>query len=624
MDFGFPAAVDNGQLDPSTQAILANLSAPQPAQPAQDAAPPQAQPAPQGQSDNWNPNPVLAALRWLSTGGPPQDAMQAERLHHYQAQYQAQAMSQLPQLMATLPPQARAAIAMGGPGVWNELSKNMAPQTRSAGQTTDYWGGAGTPGGRTAGTDTYATDDKSGLPTQYGPGIGGFRTLGPSLGGDYTAANGVISSGRTGQVAGAYSTPQTIPAGSNGVPFTPTVSGPGAPPAADAGPMAPPQTSAANAPRGIRNNNFGNIKALPGGQAWQGQVGVDDQGHAIFDTPENGVLAAKKNLTSYATRDGINTVSGLVGRWAGGATPQSQQNYAAYLSGSLHVAPDQKIDLTDPKVQQPLLRGIFAFENGPEAMSAWRGPAKGQGVQAQSSGQGQPPAQPGGGYGAAYAQGKSYEVLPPTDPLYQRYAPGTVLKKAPNGEVSADTSNAFGPDQLISLRGKLNDEEPVKNWRIANTAYGAMTNAAAQHNGGIRAYALRDTFARLINPGAVARVGTIEAIKQSQGVPANIQAYLMNLKGDGDVPPQIAQQILDISRGFLSSHYAEARAMNDNYAQFAGRHKVNPADITVQMGAEPQRMILGPVPPPQQRVPAIYSTPKGPLQWTGSGWRKTN
>lgn len=146
----------------------------------------------------------------------------------------------------------------------------------------------------------------------------------------------------------------------------------------------------------------------------------------------------------------------------------------------------------------------------------------------------------------------------------------------------------YGPAELLKMRDNLLGSEPVKLYQQAADAYGSMVAAAKQNPGGMRAYALRDTFARAINPGAVARVGTIQAIKESQGLPAEIKGFFMNLQGDGNVPPEIAQQILDVTHGFVASHYNGAKQLVDSNVDYAKRHQIDPADVTVPLGDAPQ------------------------------------
>lgn len=118
--------------------------------------------------------------------------------------------------------------------------------------------------------------------------------------------------------------------------------------------------------RGLRNHNPGNVKALGGGRTWAGQVGVDDQGFAVFGSRADGIAAARTNLKSYAAR-GIDSVGEIINRWA----PPGENDTGAYIaavSRRLGVAPDQKLDLTDDRTMAVLLDAIFQHENGP----AWR------------------------------------------------------------------------------------------------------------------------------------------------------------------------------------------------------------------------------------------------------------
>lgn len=182
----------------------------------------------------------------------------------------------------------------------------------------------------------------------------------------------------------------------------------------------------------------------------------------------------------------------------------------------------------------------------------------------------------------------------PTQQAQTFRIPGTngLFVMGPNGQPTKVGEDQYGPEQLLKMRDQVIASEPVKLYQQAQDAYGSMINAANQGPGGMRAYALRDTFARAINPGAVARVGTIQAIKEAQGVPDAIKGFFSNLQGDGDVDPRIAQQILDVTQGFVASHYAGAKALNDSNAEYAKRHGFDPADITAPLGDAPQRFVI--------------------------------
>jgi hypothetical protein len=111
----------------------------------------------------------------------------------------------------------------------------------------------------------------------------------------------------------------------------------------------------APASRGARNNNPLNLTSPPKGM-WQGQVGRDGD-FATFVSPEAGMAAADRNLVSYAQLHGINTLSGIITRWA----PPNQNPTAAYIKGvsqDLGVDPAAPLNLTDPKVRARILTSM--------------------------------------------------------------------------------------------------------------------------------------------------------------------------------------------------------------------------------------------------------------------------
>ncbi|HFL1447910.1 TPA: hypothetical protein ACG1QI_004311 [Enterobacter kobei] len=118
--------------------------------------------------------------------------------------------------------------------------------------------------------------------------------------------------------------------------------------------------------RGIRNNNPGNLeysKTNP----WVGQTG-DDGRFAKFETPEHGIRALGRNLLSYQ-RQGIDTVSDIINRWA---PPSDNNNTDAYIQAvcaQLGVAPDQQLDASNPDTLKALCAAIIQHENGSQPYS---------------------------------------------------------------------------------------------------------------------------------------------------------------------------------------------------------------------------------------------------------------
>ena len=125
--------------------------------------------------------------------------------------------------------------------------------------------------------------------------------------------------------------------------------------------LAPGEQVVADGPRGIRNNNPGNISKTS--EAWGGEVQGKDERYKSFATPEDGIAAIGKNLMAYQNKHGINTVSGIISRWA----PANENDTAGYIkqvAQSLGVQPDQQVNVSDPAVMTGLTKAIIQRENG--------------------------------------------------------------------------------------------------------------------------------------------------------------------------------------------------------------------------------------------------------------------
>lgn len=114
-------------------------------------------------------------------------------------------------------------------------------------------------------------------------------------------------------------------------------------------------------PRGIRNNNPGNIRH---GDKWQGMRAIqEDHSFVQFETAEYGIRALVKVLLAYQSKHGLRTIAEIIARWA----PPSENDTAAYVAAvarTLRVAADEPVVLTDRAVMLPLVRAIIAHENG--------------------------------------------------------------------------------------------------------------------------------------------------------------------------------------------------------------------------------------------------------------------
>lgn len=118
-------------------------------------------------------------------------------------------------------------------------------------------------------------------------------------------------------------------------------------------------------PRGIRNNNPGNIRH---GAKWQGLAEVQkDKDFCTFKSPEYGIRALARVLKTYKSRYGLNTVEGIINRYA----PQNENDTSAYIkhiAKELDISPSDEIELTDDELIV-LIKAIIKHENGTQPYS---------------------------------------------------------------------------------------------------------------------------------------------------------------------------------------------------------------------------------------------------------------
>jgi|SRR5580692_4234077 hypothetical protein len=115
-------------------------------------------------------------------------------------------------------------------------------------------------------------------------------------------------------------------------------------------------------PRGIRQNNPGNIRLNPNIH-WQGEVPTTDPDFCAFDTDVDGIRALAKILYNYQTEHGLNTVQEMIDRWA----PPVENDTGAYVNAvaeAMQVQPTDTIDVTDADTLDAMVTAIITHENG--------------------------------------------------------------------------------------------------------------------------------------------------------------------------------------------------------------------------------------------------------------------
>lgn len=120
--------------------------------------------------------------------------------------------------------------------------------------------------------------------------------------------------------------------------------------------------------RAVRNNNPGNIN---GGDHWQGllpraqmtpEQAAEDR-FAVFGAPRWGFRALAVIILNYMRVHHLNTVRGIITRWA----PPGENDtdaYVAAVSKAVAVGPDTPLDFTKPDLLAAVCKAIATHECG--------------------------------------------------------------------------------------------------------------------------------------------------------------------------------------------------------------------------------------------------------------------
>lgn len=117
-------------------------------------------------------------------------------------------------------------------------------------------------------------------------------------------------------------------------------------------------------PRGLRNNNPGNIRR--NGDVFQGEVNPSrDKEFKQFKTMAHGYRAVFKILSNYHRVYKLTTIRKMISRWA----PENENNTSAYVSlvsSYSGIGPDDLISF-DREQMIRIVAGMSRVENGLEA-----------------------------------------------------------------------------------------------------------------------------------------------------------------------------------------------------------------------------------------------------------------
>lgn len=119
-------------------------------------------------------------------------------------------------------------------------------------------------------------------------------------------------------------------------------------------------------PRGIRNNNPGNIRNSEKND-WMGEVQKSaklDHAFEEFESIEYGIRAMMILLRNYQTKRHKRSVEEIIGTWAPVRDHNNTPYYIRYVSVHLEVPSSAPIDLSDKATMLNVVDSIIFMENG--------------------------------------------------------------------------------------------------------------------------------------------------------------------------------------------------------------------------------------------------------------------
>jgi hypothetical protein len=123
-------------------------------------------------------------------------------------------------------------------------------------------------------------------------------------------------------------------------------------------------------PRGIRNNNPGNIKRSV--TEWEGLADPGEMTEfqrretvfCVFRTSIWGLRAMALNLWNYQRKLNLLSVDAMISRWAPPSDNNRTDNYIDFVSQRVNVGKTQPIDFANSNYAVPMIAAMVQMENG--------------------------------------------------------------------------------------------------------------------------------------------------------------------------------------------------------------------------------------------------------------------
>lgn len=323
---------------------------------------------------------------------------------------------------------------------------------------------------------------------------------------------------------------------------------------------APP--SPVSEPRGLRNNNPLNIEAGGFTKSQPGFEGSDGR-FARFASLDQGVSAADALLQTYNRKHGINTVGGIVNRWAPPSDNNPTPAYAGHVAKALGTAPDAPVDMADPGTRQKIIAAMAQFENGQPLPQPSQQPAPQQMAQAQPPNRDKIIQMLGNRYTAPIAQGIA------KDAISQQFNP----KDYKPVDLGNEVGFADNRGNIARREPKKQDTDDIREYNM----YAEQSRAAGQQPMSFKDYLTSIKKAGASSVTVDQRAGSEFEKEYGQGMGKRAIAILETAdKAAGTIPK--LQLMRTLNRGIESGRLTPGIATVGAYMQSIG---VNPAALGI-------------------------------------------
>lgn len=298
-------------------------------------------------------------------------------------------------------------------------------------------------------------------------------------------------------------------------------------------------------PRGMRNNNPGNIEDGPFARSLPGYAGSDGR-FAIFSDLASGEGAQARLLQSYVQR-GFDTPAEIINRWAPPSDNNPTNAYVNYVARRVGVGPNDRISAE----QIPLVaQAIREFENG-----------------GQSASNGRPAAATSSGGTRVVAQGQNRGLSPSEQRAVSRE------ERAEQREQQREQAGSRRDE--VNLRREFNNRQEVKDYATVRSAYQSV-QAAARQPSAAGDLSLIFAYMKILDPGSVVREQEFANAQNAAGIPDRVRNLYNRALNGQRLNPNQRQDFINQANNLFQTRQQTYDRIASEYRGYAESYGVSP------------------------------------------------